>query len=222
LPLFFQKDDEMEVQLKVLVGSAAGQMLKVPGPKFYIGRSEDCQLRPRSDLISRHHCAIIVEGDYVAVRDFGSKNGTYVNDERVTSERELKPGDHVKVGPLEFEVCYDLGSLGGPKRPKVGSIKEAAARTAGTSDSGNVKKPGQNAEDIDLSEWLGEDLVAESDTREMRAPSESTELKLDASQSGDPAPPPKPGEKPGSKKKDSDSGSDEAAAEMLRKLRRFR
>jgi predicted component of type VI protein secretion system len=157
----------MEVQLKVLVGSSAGQTIKVPGPKFYIGRSEDCQLRPRSDLISRHHCAIIVEGEYVAVRDFGSKNGTYVNDERVSSERELKPGDRVKVGPLEFEVCYDLGSLGGPKRPKVGSIKEAAARTA---DSGVVKKPGQNPDEIDLAEWLGEDLVAESDTREMRAP----------------------------------------------------
>ncbi len=209
----------MEVQLKVLVGSSAGQMLKVPGPKFYIGRSEDCQLRPRSDLISRHHCAIIVEGDYVAVRDFGSKNGTYVNDERVTSERELKPGDRLKVGPLEFEVCYDLGSLGGPKRPKVGSIKEAAARTA---DSGVVKKPGQDPNEIDLAEWLGEDLVAESDTREMRAPSESTEVKLDASEAAQQPPPPKPGEKPGGKKKDSDSGSDEAAAEMLRKLRRFR
>src|SRR5262245_19784315 len=189
----------MEVQLKVLVGSSAGQTIKVPGPKFYIGRSEDCQLRPRSDLISRHHCAIIVEGEYVAVRDFGSKNGTYVNDERVSSERELKPGDHLKVGPLEFEVVYDLGSLGGPKRPKVASIKEAAARTA---DSGVVKKPGQDPDDIDLSEWLGEDLVAESDTREMRAPSESTELKLDGSGSGEqPAPPPKPGDaKPPSKK----------------------
>ena len=210
----------MEVQLKVLVGSSAGQTIKVPGPKFYIGRSEDCQLRPRSDLISRHHCAIIVEGDYVAIRDFGSKNGTYVNDERVSSERELKPGDHLKVGPLEFEVCYDLGSLGGPKRPKVGSIKEAAARTA---DSGVVKKPGQSPDEIDLSEWLGEDLVAESDTREMRFPSESTEVKVEGSGSGEqPVPPPKPGDaKPGSKK-DSGSGSDEAAAEMLRKLRRFR
>ena len=56
----------------------------------------------------------------------------------------------------------------------------------------------------------------------MRAPSESTEVKLDASETGQQPPPPKPGEKPGGKKKDADSGSDEAAAEMLRKLRRFR
>ena len=210
----------MEVQLKVLVGSSAGQTIKVPGPKFYIGRSEDCQLRPRSDLISRHHCAIVVEGDYVAVRDFGSKNGTYVNDERVSSERELKPGDQLKVGPLEFEVCYDLGSLGGPKRPKVGSIKEAAARTA---DSGVVKKPGQGPDEIDLSEWLGEDLVNgvghardAGPLREHRGQARRRRQRRAAH------PPPKPGDaKPGSKK-DSGSGSDEAAAEMLRKLRRFR
>jgi pSer/pThr/pTyr-binding forkhead associated (FHA) protein len=209
----------MEVQLKVLVGSSAGQTIKVPGPKFYIGRSEDCQLRPKSDLISRHHCAIIVEGDYVAVRDFGSKNGTYVNDERVSSERELKPGDHLKVGPLEFEIVYDLGSLGGPKRSKVGSIKEAAARTA---DSGVVKKPADDPDGIDLSEWLGEDLVNESDTREMHAPTESTEIKLDATGSGEhPVPPPKPDDSK-SGQKNSSAGSDEAAAEMLRKLRRFR
>jgi predicted component of type VI protein secretion system len=209
----------MEIQLKVLVGSSAGQTLKVPGPKFYIGRSEDCQLRPRSDLISRHHCAIIVEGDYVAVRDFGSKNGTYVNGERVSSERELKPGDKVKVGPLEFEVLFDLAALGGPKRPAVGSIKEAAARAA---DSGVVKKPGKD-DDLDLSEWLGQDLVAEADTREMRAPSESTEVKLESTGTDEqPLPPPRPGEaKPAAKKNDA-SGSDEAAAEMLRKLRRFR
>jgi len=213
----------MEVQLKVLVGSAAGQTIKVPGPKFYIGRSEDCQLRPRSDLISRHHCAIIIEGEYVAVRDFGSKNGTYVNGERVSSERELKPGDYLKVGPLEFEVLYDLGSLGGPKRPKVSSIKEAAARTA---DSGVTKKPGQHPDEIDLAEWLGEDLVNEGDTRELKNPTENTDLKLDVPGSGEhPVPPPKAGEEnkpPPGQQKSSASGSDEAAAEMLRKLRRFR
>jgi len=214
----------MEVQLKVLVGSSAGHLIKVPGPKFYIGRSEDCQLRPRSDLISRHHCAIVMEGDYVAVRDFGSKNGTFVNDERVMSERELKPGDRLKIGPLEFEVCIDRGSLGGPKRPKVSSVKEAAARTA---DSGVVKDK-SNPDDVDLSEWLGEDLVGEADTRDLRSPTESTEVRFDPSGTAEmPLPPPLSGgtgNTPPPPKKDAkkDEGSGDAAAETLRKLRRYR
>ena len=80
----------MELKFKVLVGNNVGQEVKIAGPKFFIGRAEDCHLRPRSDLISRHHCVLIVEEKLVAVRDFGSKNGTYVNAERVASERELR------------------------------------------------------------------------------------------------------------------------------------
>jgi pSer/pThr/pTyr-binding forkhead associated (FHA) protein len=121
----------MDVKLKVIVGGSAGQEIAIPGPKFFIGRAEDCQLRPRSDLISRHHCALIIEENLVAVRDFGSKNGTHVNGERVAAERELKDGDILKVGPLEFEVSIKV-SVTAKKRPKVTSVEEAATRTATT------------------------------------------------------------------------------------------
>lgn len=131
----------MELRLKVLVGKSVGQEVIIPGPKFFIGRAEDCQLRPRSDLISRHHCALLVEEGFVAVRDFGSKNGTLVNGERVAGERELKAGDKLTVGPLEFEVC--LVATTAKKRPKVESVREAAARTAeGSHDN------------LDVSQWL--------------------------------------------------------------------
>jgi len=132
----------MEVRLKVLAGKVRGQELMIPGPKFFIGRAEDCQLRPRSDLISRHHCALLIEENFVAVRDFGSKNGTHVNGERVLGERELKGGDKLTIGPLEFEVCL-LTAVSSKKRPKVESVKEAAARTAESSD-----------ERVDVSQWL--------------------------------------------------------------------
>src|ERR1700690_3341983 len=107
----------MEVRLKVLVGPNAGRELPVAGPKFLVGRAEDCQLRPRSDLISRHHCALLIEENFVAVRDFGSKNGTHVNGERVLGERELKSGDKLTIGPLEFEICL-LTTTSSKKRPK--------------------------------------------------------------------------------------------------------
>jgi len=209
----------MVVQLKVMVGSSAGQTIKIAGPKFYIGRSEDCQLRPRSDLISRHHCAIIIEADYVAVRDFGSKNGTYVNGERVSSEQELKAGDQLRVGPLEFEVVIDLGSLGGAKKPKVKSIKEAAERTA---DSGVIKTSGGDADELDISEWLGDDLVSEHETREHSSASETTEITLEQLTGVDPIAPPKSDETDAKATEEQPSGSDEAAASMLRKLRKYR
>lgn len=157
----------MEVRLKVLVGKSVGQELLIPGPKFFIGRAEDCQLRPRSDLISRHHCAVLVEDGFVAIRDFGSKNGTLVNGERVAGERELKAGDRLVVGPLEFEVCL-LTTTVSKKRPKVESVREAATRTA--------EGPGDK---LDVSEWLSDkDQEAATETRVINA-NETSEIDLD-------------------------------------------
>jgi pSer/pThr/pTyr-binding forkhead associated (FHA) protein len=135
----------MQVKLVIIGGKNAGRELSVPGPKFFIGRAEDCQLRPQSDLVSRHHCAILVEEGFVAVRDFGSRNGTYVNGEQIKAERELKSGDRLKVGPLEFEVRLAV-ELGGKKKPKVHTIQEAAARTVESVKGGE--------DESDISEWL--------------------------------------------------------------------
>lgn len=151
----------MEVKLKVLVGSNAGQEIRVPAPKFLIGRAEDCHMRPKSDLISRHHCVLLTEEQVAVIRDLGSRNGTFVNDERIMGERELKAGDRLKIGPLEFEVGLVM-SVGAKKRPRVTSIKEAATRTAA----------GVARDDVDVAEWLdNEQSPAESrestETREI-------------------------------------------------------
>ena len=134
----------MELKLKVLDGKHAGQDVSVSGTKFFIGRAEDCQLRPGSDMVSRHHCVLLVDDGYVGVRDLGSKNGTYVNAERLTGERELHAGDHLKVGPLGFAIMLSTG-VGGKKRPAVSDIKEAATRAASSTVT---------AGDVDVSQWL--------------------------------------------------------------------
>ena len=55
----------MSVKLKVLRGASAGKEVAVRGPRFFIGRSEECNLRANSDAISRQHCAIIIDGNDV-------------------------------------------------------------------------------------------------------------------------------------------------------------
>jgi len=118
----------MEVQLVVASGNKAGQTIPIQGPKFLIGRADDCHLKPRSELISRYHCAIISEDGYVAIRDLGSKNGVYLNGERVPLESELKNGDKLSVGPLEFVVNLSIRTKI-PKKPRVNSIEAAVVRT---------------------------------------------------------------------------------------------
>jgi pSer/pThr/pTyr-binding forkhead associated (FHA) protein len=94
----------MELTLKVVSGKNAGQKLRIPAPKFLIGRGEDCQLRPNSDLVSRHHCILFVGDSGAAVRDLNSRNGTFVNDERIKTDTPLRAGDRLKIGHLTFEV----------------------------------------------------------------------------------------------------------------------
>jgi transcriptional regulator with AAA-type ATPase domain len=53
--------------------------------------------------VSRHHAAILIEGSGLVVEDLGSKNGTFVNDERVTRSA-LRAGDRVAFGQVVLEV----------------------------------------------------------------------------------------------------------------------
>jgi hypothetical protein len=69
-----------------------------------IGREQDCHLRPNSDLVSRHHCVFTLDDFALRLRDLGSTNGTFVNGQRIQGQVVLKPGDHVSVGKLSFEI----------------------------------------------------------------------------------------------------------------------
>jgi pSer/pThr/pTyr-binding forkhead associated (FHA) protein len=148
----------MDLTLKVLTGRNAGQVVRVPVPKFLIGRSDDCHLRPHSDLISRHHCAILIDNGVVAIRDFNSKNGTFVNGEKVVGQTTLKTGDKVSVGQLVFEIHASHGDQL-QRKPKVKDVRDAAARVAA---SGTTRD-----EDTDVTQWLMEEtsVVAAADTK---------------------------------------------------------
>jgi pSer/pThr/pTyr-binding forkhead associated (FHA) protein len=100
----------MKLSLVVAQGIHQGKVIPVPVAQFLIGRDEGCQLRPASQAISKRHCAILARGGKVFVRDFGSTNGTFVNDAQVTGEQEIKDGDQLKVGPLEFKFRIDRSS----------------------------------------------------------------------------------------------------------------
>jgi len=159
----------MDLKLKIVQGKNAGQEVAITGQKFLIGRAEDCHLRPGSDMISRHHCVIVVDQTYVAVRDFGSKNGTYVNNERVVGECELKSGDQLRVGPLEFEIAIRQGELGGRKKPPVHSAKEAAERTAaGEPDELDVAQFLDDPASSDTPSVVDSQCVAAIDTQSIR------------------------------------------------------
>lgn len=139
----------MDVKLIVVGGKHAGRAIPITGPKFVIGRAPDCQLRPGSDLVSRHHCQLEVEPGRVVLRDLNSRNGTFVNDQPIREPYALRNGDQIKIGTLEFQVELTV-SVGGKKKPKVQSIGEAAARTVQSAARASD-------EDFDIEKFLGDE-----------------------------------------------------------------
>lgn len=139
----------MQVRVKILQGSHAGKEVKIPVPKCIIGRGDECHLRPQSDAISRRHCVIISNDQEVVVRDLNSRNGTYVNGERVAEEAVLLTGDVLRVGPLEFEMHIEQ-TAAKIKRPKITDIKQVVARTSEGSSHGS------NSDLDDVTQWLEE------------------------------------------------------------------
>jgi pSer/pThr/pTyr-binding forkhead associated (FHA) protein len=119
----------MKVSLMVLTpGKMEGKPIRINVPQFFIGRDPQCHLRPASPLISKRHCAIDSRDDKVVVRDFGSTNGTYVNDEKVTGDQELKNDDLLKVGPLEFRLVIEEGVTAATAATPPPRVSSAASR----------------------------------------------------------------------------------------------
>ncbi|MGI9233830.1 MAG: FHA domain-containing protein [Woeseiaceae bacterium] len=88
---------------RVLVGSIGAQELRFPlfKNRLTIGRTADNDIQLKTAYISRRHAVVLTEGDATRVIDWGSKNGVYVNSERV-KECFLANGDIVGVGNAKF------------------------------------------------------------------------------------------------------------------------
>ncbi|SMP43988.1 FHA domain-containing protein [Neorhodopirellula lusitana] len=141
----------MQIKLRVQSGSHAGKEIEVSQDKFLIGRSDSCQLRPKSESVSRKHCILAIKDGRLLIQDLKSRNGTFVNEKRLPPDKAkvLKDSDVIRVGKLSFVLVIEHG-LHAAKKPEVKSVADAAARTV-DSNSGDSK-----FEEVDVSSWLDE------------------------------------------------------------------
>ena len=96
------------MDFKLVMFKTNGQRKDFPvlNPVTVIGRGEDCDLRVPILNVSRHHSELHLSGDAVTVKDLGSSNGTYVNNQRI-NEARLNAGDRLTIGPIVFTVQVD-------------------------------------------------------------------------------------------------------------------
>jgi hypothetical protein len=89
-----------------------------------LGRADDCEPRIPDDeahhTVSRHHCLLDINPPDVRIRDFGSRNGTYVNGKKIGQrepgqtpeealtghypEHDLSDDDEIRLGPVTIRI----------------------------------------------------------------------------------------------------------------------
>jgi len=95
----------MDIGLAVISGPFAGQTIPLTQGKLVVGRDSDCDVILGGDFVSSHHCALLLDEWTLRVIDLGSKNGTYVNGDRIGSGAViLNVGDTVSAGLMSIRV----------------------------------------------------------------------------------------------------------------------
>ncbi|QXD13863.1 FHA domain-containing protein [Rhodocaloribacter litoris] len=82
-------------------------------------RASDLHLADPKRIVSKQHAEIASSGATFTVRDLGSKNFTYLNGERLQSERpyEVQPGDVIRIGDFELSLETVVAPAGEPAPP---------------------------------------------------------------------------------------------------------
>ena len=100
---------ENQVHLKGLSGAFKDREYIVNKDEFVVGRLPECDMVIPEDTISSRHAKIIKGEEHFEIRDLGSTNGTFVNDEKI-EQGILRTDDKITFDIYEFRFSnpYDV------------------------------------------------------------------------------------------------------------------
>ena len=91
----------MTREVLIILPNGQTQTAHLNSDSWTLGRSTDNDFGfPEDSGLSRQHLALEKDNGAWIVRDFGSKNGTYVNDQLIHSKHFLSPGDRITASLL--------------------------------------------------------------------------------------------------------------------------
>jgi hypothetical protein len=95
------------------VWTASGRLLlELNAARCTIGSSADNDVVIEDGSVSRAHLLFEQLAGAWFVEDLGSRNGTYVNGQRITSRRVVRPGDEIRLGLVRAVLRVDVSRQG--------------------------------------------------------------------------------------------------------------
>ncbi|MCE9528983.1 MAG: FHA domain-containing protein, partial [Planctomycetales bacterium] len=103
----------INAKLVVVGGEVKTAEIKLRLPST-IGRGRGCTIMLPQALVSRQHCEIFESGDKLMVRDLGSLNGTFVNNQRIGEPSPINSDELLSIGTVTFRVVFDAAGASSP------------------------------------------------------------------------------------------------------------
>ena len=97
----------LNAKLMVVGGDAKPSEIQLRLPTV-IGRGRDASLTLPHPLVSRRHTEIFEQDGRLMVRDLGSLNGTFVNNQKIEGDQPLEPNQLLTLGNVTFRAVYDV------------------------------------------------------------------------------------------------------------------
>lgn len=92
----------MTAFLELIKGIAPGKRFEISNERSVIGRSAECDFPLDVPAISRRHAVILQDGGRFFVEDLESRNGTFVNEQRIANRAPLTDGDQLLICDQTF------------------------------------------------------------------------------------------------------------------------
>jgi pSer/pThr/pTyr-binding forkhead associated (FHA) protein len=144
----------LKAKLVVVGGESQHTEVELRLPTI-IGRGRDVNLTVSHPLVSRRHAEIYERDGRLFVRDLGSLNGTFVNNQRIESDQPMDPEQLLTLGNVTFRAIYKIGNQADANEMDVlvdsPSISDEATDVNSDSDTEAVIDTGNDRSNADQS-----------------------------------------------------------------------
>ena len=97
-----------KIILEVTKGELAGKTYEYEEPdRVFVGRKEDCGIVLPENTVSRYHCLLDINPPMIQMQDFGSLNGTFLNDEKIGQRDRDRSWEEAKSDEHEAYELHD-------------------------------------------------------------------------------------------------------------------
>jgi FHA domain len=129
-----------------------GLVFDLSGQEMVIGHSDTADIVVEDPYLSRRHALLTISSDEVSVHDLNSTGGTFVNEERLTDPRVLRPGDLVRFADIvtRFEPSRSPDIAGSPQAAPPTVPMAVGAYAPQTADTETATTASESSDDRSL------------------------------------------------------------------------